>query len=1186
MIPNKSNTTNGCDNTSSNCVIWQGPDLTCVDICNGDTISDVVAKLAEQLCECCGLTGEGKSARSASSIDIRTVNQLCLESDYGKASNVQILLNNIIDKLCKSTGQSEADVCSCSMPIPECLRENARNYLNTTDTISTMVLHDPNTNKGYAHFLAEQLCLSVVAINDVKRQMNSLDGRVLALESKSNRKTTAVLPKVTLAIGGSGRPQSLDSAVVATNNALNLYATLIGTTGQINTALAAAPQLGNRNRLSSAGLMSSARNWISVPRNLAQSFQNLWLTMLDTRNALENIKETVANPLCEDITFKVNATLKKDAVGSVTEMNFDFSETSIPTQYNDCNSGTKITVTDSSLNTISFNVNVAGLLQSSNKPYRLTSNQMGALDLSSNYSVRVEFCATNGDNQCSEIQNFTVHNETACPTLTIGTVTNSTIPFVVSSLKYPENKGYTVTVECNTLSGSLIDSRSFTSFRSNLTGTFSNLNSETQYKVSTKVTKDGIKETADCPEHTVSTSAPVCSSTIYTPASIEWKTSVDDLTSGGNTLEIATYNDGATQTKWQVGFDDTNTPIVVQAGTTGVTGWNHEGEFINDELPTNPLTITGLTGSPLGPTGIGRTDKESGWKYIGTIKSQSNQMLYVYASINTTTHTVNQVVFACNCSGLYLDTEQPVFYVENGGLEVIKINAVGYTAGSGTYTWNISTQPSHGSLSFQTGSPSKDHVNYVYRQDGSTMLSDSFVISLTNECGTTVGTKYISILPAKRLPWTDTEIIVFFDTNSMTTADAIKIKNSFNAIVAGFSGSSPSISYVAVDGATSGDYLKHVKATVENTGGSFPNAAFLAAHGAAISVPAAGTWWTNVMQSGATRPAYWTAGKAELPTSVHVISFVSQNSSHGTYGAATVSFPAAWGGQPTTNSGVGVDRYQEDYDAIIDITSSAAPTGAWATACQAQVNFPWLSGSIPFTVSQTVVPIINDVAGPTAAVALQTAAAIQGETLLNIQEMMGAKFGLQKYRFDGTSGINLSTYLQSGIASTNIPYSVTTSGASNVMTGLKDINTFNTALHSYIENGIEFDLTLNSDIITYFRGMFGLNPTGSAGEPTGVGAFLMQNAGISARYAESAVSAAQACTDALTVGNLINVYNKTGVQFDNSCKAYKTLSGAVNEQSEYELVNGRWYAGENLAAGRQRAQYSTTPPYWSTPVNC
>ena len=39
MIPtNSSATTNGCDNISSNCVIWQGPDISCIDLCNGDTI--------------------------------------------------------------------------------------------------------------------------------------------------------------------------------------------------------------------------------------------------------------------------------------------------------------------------------------------------------------------------------------------------------------------------------------------------------------------------------------------------------------------------------------------------------------------------------------------------------------------------------------------------------------------------------------------------------------------------------------------------------------------------------------------------------------------------------------------------------------------------------------------------------------------------------------------------------------------------------------------------------------------------------------------------------------------------------------------------------------------------------------------------------------------------------------------
>ena len=46
MIPtNSSATTNGCNNISSNCVIWQGPDITCIDLCNGDSVSEVSIQL-------------------------------------------------------------------------------------------------------------------------------------------------------------------------------------------------------------------------------------------------------------------------------------------------------------------------------------------------------------------------------------------------------------------------------------------------------------------------------------------------------------------------------------------------------------------------------------------------------------------------------------------------------------------------------------------------------------------------------------------------------------------------------------------------------------------------------------------------------------------------------------------------------------------------------------------------------------------------------------------------------------------------------------------------------------------------------------------------------------------------------------------------------------------------------------
>ena len=100
MIPNKKNT-NGCNPLSSNCVVWQGPDLDCIDVCQGDTISDIVAKLCETI---------ESSTTEAAGVNIDTINQLCLESTYGTANTIQELTQNIITELCSQNSNATSDV--------------------------------------------------------------------------------------------------------------------------------------------------------------------------------------------------------------------------------------------------------------------------------------------------------------------------------------------------------------------------------------------------------------------------------------------------------------------------------------------------------------------------------------------------------------------------------------------------------------------------------------------------------------------------------------------------------------------------------------------------------------------------------------------------------------------------------------------------------------------------------------------------------------------------------------------------------------------------------------------------------------------------------------------------------------------------------------------------------------------
>jgi len=51
MTPSKSNLKSKlCTPVASNCVMWDGPDLCCITECDGDTLSNVIFKMSQELC--------------------------------------------------------------------------------------------------------------------------------------------------------------------------------------------------------------------------------------------------------------------------------------------------------------------------------------------------------------------------------------------------------------------------------------------------------------------------------------------------------------------------------------------------------------------------------------------------------------------------------------------------------------------------------------------------------------------------------------------------------------------------------------------------------------------------------------------------------------------------------------------------------------------------------------------------------------------------------------------------------------------------------------------------------------------------------------------------------------------------------------------------------------------------------
>ena len=1181
MIPNKSNTTNGCDSTSSNCVVWQGPSLSCVDVCTGDTISDIVAKLCETI---------ESSTTEAAGVNIDTVNQLCLESTYGTANTIQELTQNIITELC-SQNSNATDPCSCVIPLPECLQ-----YTDAQgNTVVSLPLYDATTGTGYAPYLANTICNNISAINQINNTIPSVESRIATLESYG-RGTTYVAPKVIPSfVGTVGTPTSIERMLVQTEEAFGETRRALGTVQDLNKSISyAANNLSAMNMLNKSGTYSAQPGWIVSPRNLAQSFQNLWLTTNDIRSAVESIKETVANPLCSDITNSVTASITRNATGAFQNFQLDFSGSVIPTGYSSCNGlGTKVTISDSSLNSIVRYVDVVGQYQNSGA-YTIGASNFGNLDTSSNYSVKVEFCFQNEDNQCADTQTLNVENETSCPKLTVGAVTAETIPFTVSDILLPTGQGYTLTVSLETRGGSLIDSYSTTSFAGSFTGTFTNLMGSTQYSVSVSISKSGSTAVQSCPEQVVSTIAPTCTSTSLTSSSANWVSTTTSLQTGANKFDLATRYDGTNKLMWTAGFNATNDLIVVASSTADTTSAATivpTGSNIDNHNPATPL-LCGGTSIAVGG-GITESSSEgSGWRYIGKLTSPIGNTHYVFAEVNIDTNTVTEVYFCCDCTQLSLTTPQVSYFCTKSTQIDIPVTAVGHTPASGNYTWTVSTSPSHGSVTLATSPASTSSTaTFTYLSDGTDFTYDSFSVTLTNDCGTsTILT--VPVINSFRLAHTDTDITVMVDSASMTLADAKKIKASFEVVKTLLQSNSSNwtgtINYVAINSspARSGDYLKHIMGMVENIGTA------TALTNPSITTYTSGTWYTEFMSSGTTLPSYWSGADATYPSSIFVISFVNTTNSTGSYGAATLgAAPNGWlvPTQPTTNGGVGAPKYQEDYDALIDITSGAAPTSAWGTEASGVKNSYWIAGSIPFTFSQVVVNKVTGSSNVTAAAALQMASAINGPTYLTSQEYAGMKIGGPVYPVD------LSTYLKSGVSAHAIPYdtSITTSG-SNTLNGLQA--NFNITAHLYFENGVDWETTTNPIMRDYMLGMVSQKLNSSFGTPTAAPALRIGGAtavfGTNTASA-TACAAASASSPAIwsagaTVANSTpaDPFGSTDVLTQ---RAYTTQSAATNAQSEYELVNDNYYAIYLASGTRYYAQYKTTAVggrYWVNVGTC
>jgi microcystin-dependent protein len=268
-----------CTPISSNCVIWQGPSIPCIKLCTGDTVSDVVFKLATELCAI------------LDTLDINNYDLACLNLAGCDPKDFQTLIQLLIDKICElqnipvppPTPDGGACPTNCIVAVADCLGGGTDNLLSYVDTI------------------ANKVCDLVSQISVIQASIVTINTTLVSLQTQINNIPVYTLPDVTSTceINGitSGR---LD---VMFTGFLSDWCDFIAATGTASDiAASVTPACTLTDIISEPG-------WINPIGTLADAINNIWVSICYFYN--KPVPTT-------EVTGSAGITVTSSTVGSVT----------------------------------------------------------------------------------------------------------------------------------------------------------------------------------------------------------------------------------------------------------------------------------------------------------------------------------------------------------------------------------------------------------------------------------------------------------------------------------------------------------------------------------------------------------------------------------------------------------------------------------------------------------------------------------------------------------------------------------------------------------------------------------------------------------------------------------------------------------------------------------------------------
>lgn len=280
-----------CSPISSNCVIWQGPNIPCIKLCTGDTVSDVVFKLATELCDI------------LEQLDINNYDLTCLNLAGCDPKDFNALIQILINKICELEGiptptpTPDGTGCptDCIVSVVDCLGGGNDNLISYVETI------------------ANKICDILTRLDEIDGpggRLDSIDVTLIDLQTQIDN-IVFTIPDVTVPLTCAnpvgGYAPGTDVAVNTLFEAfLDDWCQLLSVTGT-TTALSAvlSPDCTLAGSAYFGSAITSDPGWINPASTVADALNNIWVS------------------LCFLYNFKYKQTVVTGSGGVVVTSSFD-----------------------------------------------------------------------------------------------------------------------------------------------------------------------------------------------------------------------------------------------------------------------------------------------------------------------------------------------------------------------------------------------------------------------------------------------------------------------------------------------------------------------------------------------------------------------------------------------------------------------------------------------------------------------------------------------------------------------------------------------------------------------------------------------------------------------------------------------------------------------------------------------